>query len=385
MATGKGGQDMIDTVDLLLNADQFTILDLSVFDGRNIKGIEKRFDNEELFIKKKRDSIVKQGRYFPSLNLKIVYAEENGKRKRVIDSLMIQVSITKLLFSTSIFEADYTCREQIYKKLLECFREVGIETTREQLEKAILRRVAFSKIIRIPDHFGNARQVLKQLQGFDYKRSSKFRINYYGRDNDVFDIKFNNRTQSLVIYDKINEIDCNGYTLDEIKIKDHFQGGKIKNNVLKIELTFQKKQSMNAVLRRILGVKKNDFCLDDVLNEKVSKQALLEIFDDVFSNVNVILLSAGEMRENLFEQEMINAKISIKERAWLIYLVNNCTKFGVLETSRQLKEELKGGTFDRSMKELKLIAEKLFEIRELRGNIVAYLRDKLEEFKIIKG
>lgn len=373
---------MIDSVVIKLVAGQFKVIDEVCFDGKETKQINGKFFVTSAFSGQARIE-KQQGNYFPRI---ILPKSRKGNSSNETEStLEIQVSLPKLMYSTNLLEVDNTDLETIYFKLVNCLDKVHIRTTTNDLSKGVLKRVDFSKVIKLPDYLGEARQVLRLLASFNYKPHSDFTIKEYNDTSDGMALKFWNSTQGYVIYDKLGEIVANGYTKMEQGLIKEIEEKRIKRNVIKFELSLERKQSLEAVLRRFIKTKSKDFTLSDIMaSTDISKTILLETFDKVYNSNAMAFVSLSQMAENELEQYLLSKSLGFKRHALLYYLVNMTTKFGVGAMWASLGERLKGGGYDRYKKEIGVIMTELGQIQGNVPNLIAYLRYQHQKFAILK-
>ena len=123
------------------------------------------------------------------------------------------------MHGANLFDVDGDNLDTIFQKLLFFLDDLGVDTTKEDLRKAIVRRADFSKIIKLPDYLGKADEVIRLLAQFNYKLQSEFRLSEYSEGNEGISIKFYNSTQGYAIYDKFGEILSQGFTKQEMTLK----------------------------------------------------------------------------------------------------------------------------------------------------------------------
>lgn len=373
---------MIDSVVLILMEGQFEVKDDSLFDGKDIKRERGKYSSTAAFCRNYADEQKKKGRYFPIIRLTEMIRKREGILEKIA-ALEIQVSFPKLLYGTNIFEIDGRYLDIICNKLIACLKELGIETQNAEIRRAILKRVDFSKIIRIPSYFGNSKQVLNLLSKFNYKPRAEFSEKHYFSKLEGRTLKFWNKTQGYAIYDKFGEFVSNAKTLFEQELAKALEEKNVKHNLLKFELSLQRKQSMEAMLRRLTKTKKEEFTLSEILlNKDLARNILLETFDKIFKNTHTTLLTLAEMKENELEAYLLSKNMSLKSHALMYYLVNKTTKNGVAEVWEELRQRAKGGTYDRYKKEISLIIVELGELSGNTANLVRYLREQHQRFEL---
>ena len=370
---------MIDSIVLLLRENTFKLRENNQFDAtksHRTRGYTAISAYCETYTKKQKTN----GRYFPQIQ--IPKKKEGNSEFRA--GLEIQVSLQKLLHGTNLFEVDETDIESINEKLVGCLNEIGVMATKESVRVAVAKRIDFAKVIKTLDYLGTAREIIHILSRFNYKPQSRFRYREILDGNNGAVMKFINNTQGYAIYDKFGEILSEGYTTREKQIIQHLNAGKLRRNALKFELSLQRKDSLEAVLRRKIPDKKKDFHLHEVLKRELAQELLLDAFDKVFNNVAVGLISLGEMQENELLAYLEISGMSQKLQEHLHYWVRMATRNGIAGTWEQLKAKYKGGSVGRHKKDIALALAELKQISGNTPNLIAFLRSEHQKFEIIK-
>lgn len=371
---------MIDSVVLQLHNGQFKLREKNRFNeakkqqGRGFS-VDTRYCNEHTKSWKKR------GVYCPMFGL-LTRARGLTEPQEVLE---IQVSLQKLVHGTNLFDVNRDDLDTIFQKLLFFLDDLGVDTTKEDLQKAIVRRADFSKIIKLPDYLGRADEVTRLLAQFNYKSQSEFRLSEYSEGGEGISIKFYNSTQGYAIYDKFGEILSQGFTKQEMTLKRLYEEGKLKRNALKFELSLQRKDSFEAVVnRRIKTEKKKNFYLEEILDRDLARTILCDAFEKVFNNVAVGLITLSQMEDNKLRVYLESSGLSQTKQEKLYYWVRMATNFGIAGTWEQLKSKHKGGSVDRRKKEIALILQELGQISGNVPNLVDFLRAEHEKFESIK-
>jgi hypothetical protein len=372
---------MFDSVAYYLGTDQFLLKPNNKLDGRKTQR-GRGFQINSSYCDEYRRQLKKSGIYCPDIR-KVVKTFRNSPAKEVLE---ITASYPKLKYGTNAFEIDSSDIPKCNEKLLYRLDDMGISTSKSELRQAIIKRVDYSKIIILPPYLGKANRAVYALSGFDHKPRSDANFNKFNDGNGGTSIKFWNSTQGYVIYDVIGNILSHGYTKTEKTIIAGFKSGQFKRTPIKFELSLQRKDSFEALIRRRIKntEKKRDFCLKDIANEDLAKDILLNAFDNVFNNVAVGLLTSSEMKENRLRAYLDNSGISIKQQEQLYYWVRMATNFGLSGTWEQIKLKYKGGSIARIKKEVALTLQELGEIDSNALNLIKFLRNEHEKFDIIK-
>jgi hypothetical protein len=371
---------MIDSIVLRLESGQFKLRENNRFnEARSQKG--RGFSVDTKHSGEHTKSWKKKGIYCPMIELP---TRTKGLSEPQND-LEIQVSLPKLVHGTSLFDVDESDLGIIFEKLLFSLDDFGVDTTKEELQKGIIRRADFSKIIRLPDYLGRADEVARILAQFDYKPQSDFRTRDYCIGSDGIANKFWNSTQGYVIYDKFAEILDSGFTKQEMKLKELYQQGKLKRNALRFELSLQRKDSFEAVVsRRVKTGKKKNFYLEEILNKDLSRDILYDAFEKVFSKLSVGFISLSQMEDNKLWAYLDSSGLSQIKQEKLYYWARMATKSGIAGTWEQMKLKLKGGSVSQRKKEVALALQELGIISGNVPNLIGFLRAEHEKFEIIR-
>lgn len=367
----KGGLKMVDSIVWRLERDQFKISSDIAFDGESSKSIKGRFNTTSLFVSRYATSRKKQGFYFPHIEIK------KDRKSGEIKALEIQVSLPRFDYGSSLFEVDESRLDFIYKKTIALLREINIIISREDLEKAIIKRADFCKNIKIPSYFGSATQIIRKLEKYDYKQSSSFKHWENLNNEEGVKINFYNTSQGYVIYDKILEINSNGYTIFEKQLREQARLGKLTNNVIRFELSFHKQATFEACVRKHLKSKNRHFVLRDILSNDLAKGIMLEAFDKVFQSSFVYTLTMAEMKENELEDFLIGKNLSVRDHAFMVYWLNKAIKIGIQQTLEEFKNRTSSSGYNRDKKKIKKMLEEFNRIEPIIGynsSITGYLR-----------
>lgn len=371
---------MIDSVVLQLNSDQFIIKDRNRFDGLKSHG-NKGYTAGSYYSSSYAKNWKKKGVYCPLFSLK------NGcsGKEELKEILEIQFSLSKIIYGTNAFEIDIYNLSDICEQLLFFLKGLGIETTKESLLNAIVRRVDFSKIIIIPPYLGMANKVIKSLSGFDYKPQSHFEKQTFGDSQYGTSMKFLNSTQGFVIYDKIYEIIKNGYTTQEKWLVESYNKGDIKRNLIKIELSLQRKDSLEAVLNRRILNKKKDFTLEEIIsNKEACKAILLDSFNKVINPISTGLITLSEMEDNKLLDYLYSSVLTQHQREKLYFWVRIATNFGIAGLWDKLKDVYAGGNVSEVKKKISQALVELGPLDRNLPNLVEFIRTELEKFEMVK-
>ncbi|OGL72040.1 hypothetical protein A3C17_04635 [Candidatus Uhrbacteria bacterium RIFCSPHIGHO2_02_FULL_53_13] len=320
-----------------------------------------------------------EGRYFPQVQiLERLRKTKHGliPQSRTLD---IQVSLPKLIFGSNIFDFDEKLLPLAADKLAQSLLEIDIRVTVFEILNAIVTRVDFSKMIQISPSYGTTDRILRALMPYDMKQSSDFNRRDYHDGKDGFYIKFFNSSQGFVIYNKFDEIVTNGKTNLEQEIGRQYKQGKWTKGALRIELSLQKKQTVDSAMRQFSGEKKKNYTLQDVVKNHIAKACLLRTFESVYIKDFNRLLRLEGLKDTELMLIIKDNTTSLHDRAILYYLAHSVRDRGLKSTIEELKRHTSPATVGRYKK---LIEKILGEVEAKKDvlNPVSYLHRKLKAF-----
>ena len=380
---------MYDSITLYLyEGTHFELKSDSFFDGWNSKSIVGRYDIKTCFVNSYRKGKKDGKRYYPIIELVELNMGSIKTGKRKVKRIEIQTSLPKSIFGTSKYEIGFDDYGAIVRKLLDNLIAIGVITDAQKIKNAIIAGLAIPKSIIIPSYFGEAGQVVRRLSVFNHKPRSKFRFRQYEEGSKGVSFNFNNNIRGDCGYCKYSEILENGYTFEEEEIKKAVLSGEQRRDIFRFELSFFKKTTLEAVLRRYIPNKKKDFTLNDIFtNGNISQKILLEDFDNIFSSINTLLVGLAEMKDNQLDYLLKCRDLNFDERAEMYYMVNITIKYGINHLWKRLKAEVSYSKFYRlreTANKAVEISKKLSEFGEPTKNLVEFLRGEIADFKIIR-
>lgn len=323
-----------------------------------------------------------EGRYFPQVHIVERYRRGKMGMVPVKRILAVQVSLPKLIFGSSIFDMDETLLSVAVQKIVDALGEIKIGVKPEDVLEAVVVRVDYSKILKISASYGKTSRILKALMPYDMKQSSDFNRRDYHDGRDGFYLKFYNSSRGFVIYDKFDEILTNGKTKLEQEIAREYKAGTWTSGALRIELSLQKKQTVDAVLRRLLKseTRKKDFTLRDAVNKNVAKAILIETFDAVYVTYFNRLIQLGNLKNTELLHLIGEHAPDFRDRAVLYYLAHRVREQGLKQAMEELKRDTSTATVGRYKRAIETILSKV-EAKKDNVDAIPYLRRKLAEFQ----
>lgn len=339
---------MIDSILLKIPVREFQNTDL--FTSKRLK-TDHRVARVETLLSEKTNSFKKQGVYSPLVWL------ETQNRRGLQRFICIQVSLPKLMFGTNLFEVDETHFNQIVTKLHKLLAQWKIYISREQIAKGYIARIDFGKIIKLPKNFTNATDFIEKLEKSGYRSRSDLTKRDVRQGKEGYWIKYYNSTSSVTFYDKMAEINSQGYTEAEKGLIKLLQQRRLTKNILRFEVSLQKTQKVGYVLNRITRQKKRKYTFEEVFKEEIAKNVLLYYLNSTFNQEMDFLCQFGEQEirtqiRNLFGYKKSKVHIyftlrEIEERGSQIvfdeikYLHGHSYLKGIRKDLTALKDRLK--------------------------------------------
>lgn len=373
---------MIDSVTIRIT--NFTIYSYQFFTKAQHKDLSGKFGIFGRYTTRYTDYAQRckaEGRYFPQVHL--IEQSRQTKRGMVPTEryLDVQVSLPKLIFGTSIFDINEHLLPTAVQKLVEALGEIKVGILPDDVFEAVVVRVDYSKILQISGSFGTTDQILRTLVQYDAKQSSDFNRRDYQSGREGFYIKFFNSSQGFVIYDKFDEIVANGKTNLEQEIARLYKAGKWTKGALRIELSLEKKQTVEATLRQFSDTgKKKNFTLRDVAKTNIAKTCLLRTFENIYVKDFSRLVRLGGLKDTELLKLIGEYTNGFRDRAVLYYLAHRVRKIGLKEAVGELKRDASSATVGRYKKAVETILGKAEAKKDVVG-VIPYLHRKLKAFR----
>jgi hypothetical protein len=323
----------------------------------------------------------KKGVYFPQVNLM--------QRQRIIKGtggkfskekyLLVQVSIPKLLYGTSLFDADERVLPLFALRLKEALLAIHVQVTEKAILEAIVQRIDYSKVLRISPSYGSTASLIREMAAYDSKQSSDFNQNKFYNGSDGLYLKFYNSSQGLVIYDKFEEITSQGTTKLDKEIAAGYKRGEMVHGALRIELSLQLKQTVDSALRRFYKGKKKNFTLPEAARPDIAKQLLIESFEKVYVRGFSGTVYLSKLKDADLYNQLRASKAPFQQQAILYFLTNRVRAVGLKAAIVELKGQVSASSIGRYKKQTERILA-IANAKHDKVNAVGYLHRKLKQF-----
>ncbi len=315
----------------------------------------------------------KEGTYMPQVSI------ECHKQIAPARNICIQVSIPKLLYGTSLFEIDELSLMPFVIKLQSQLKNFGLDLGQEEILAAKVSRIDFAKVIKLPSSTRSS-DFIGKLEKAGYRPRADLTHRDIRSGKEGYWMKFYNSSSSLTIYDKMLEIQKQGYTIFEKKVQDMILKQKLHKNVLKFEVSLQRSQKVVSMLNIICKQKKTKYSLQEVFRKEISQKVLLHYLAASF-NDDVDFLCNGFTDQSL-RVNIRNLYSYQRAKTALYFLLEEIRERGseiVLKEIQLLHGYSARKRYERDLEELHA---KLDKIKPSAVQPVAFLKKALEEFII---
>lgn len=294
---------MIDTVVLILNQDQFKILDYDRFTP-SARGLF-----EPPFYKLGKSGIIrchnnpskKSHRYLPKLTLMKRMASGGYSL-----SLRVEFSLPKLIYGNNFAEID----PQNLPNLNTLFDSKSLEIMGVSfalpLEKTSVGAVHFCKNIILPKHITSS-MVINEIGKVSLTK--RLDLNKTDFRNNGHAVKFHANSYEVAFYDKIQDL-RQSFISEKCAIEtdNHWQQDFLKTlpkdlQVLRMEVRLNTRRKIKCLCER-LGQRVPE-TLSELFHKDLAKAVLLHFWDFVERELKVVNLTR-ERSENLFQQLVLS-------------------------------------------------------------------------------
>lgn len=355
---------MIDSIQVKIPTNQ--IISSSIFGDKQAKATDNNVRVIKMFPKHMR-AYRKMGIYKPTIHIEL-----RGGQKYVC----IQCSLPKLLYGTSLFEVTEADFDLATERLAEECRELGVSLNKEQIANGRIHRIDYTKIIILPKSFTNAKDFIEKLStsGFRSRTDLTHRDVHLGKGG--YWIKFYSRASSLTIYDKIAELENQGFTKQESLLKN-----KLGKHVLKFEVSLQKVRKLQSVLSKFSDVKKDRYSLRDAFSKDIAQKVLQDYLNTSFNEEVDFLCMC------LKEKELINHVRNLygySQKSYIYYILKEIEERGAQTVYYDIKKIHNYQRLRRVKHDLKKLKDELATKAKSRILPVSFLAKKLNEFTLYK-
>jgi len=282
---------MLDTVILQIPIDYSAIIDPDQFSPsakilENLQGFFRCVNNPTKANKEKWG-------YIPRLTV---------IKRREKNYLKVEFSAPKLLFGNNLDELEETNFDEVVSKLQKIIKEMGVILWSHQIEKAEV--IAFHPSKNIPLSKGyTSLFVIRELSKINLNQ--KLDLERVGFRNDGEALQFYANRHSLVLYDKINDLNKpakraidKDQTKQQVSLFDYIKKEKRQLEVLRFEIRLSHRVKVKEVLEKI-GYSDNPL-FRDIFKKEICQKILKLYWNEFFSD-NRFLFSTYNNPQKILE------------------------------------------------------------------------------------
>jgi len=331
---------MIDTVVLIIPEESFSIIDHNKFDPSTKNLFHPsyyRLGSRSNFscVQNPTKTELRSGNYKPRLTV-----TKRMKNREFQITLKIEFSIPKLLYGNNFDEIEETDFQEIIKILTEKLTGMGVLISSENLIKANISTVHFSKNIPLPD-YKTCYSVLNELSKVNLNK--KLDINKTDYRNEGHCLKFHSNSFEVVFYDKLKDLD-KAKTSEKRAIEkdnfiqfDLFQEKKLNRSceVLRIEVRLNTRTKLKQILKRIEV--KNDLIFSSIFQKSLSQKVLLYFLNQIEIDYSLLVYKAKTSKDFLIDFKIANPSIKLRKLIQMLGLKNAIEEMGIREFREVIK------------------------------------------------
>jgi hypothetical protein len=262
------------------------------YDGTDRLGFEPQQQNSKIgfakWVKNPSKALIETGKYYPRLT----------GIKRIKDySVKIEFSAPKLLYGNNLEELEDKDFNKIIDTLYDRLLDMDVVIDKAVLAEAKVSAIHYSKNIEMQNGY-TSQYVIRELRKANKRRS--FDNTDFRYSNDGQSIQIYSKSHSLVIYDKIADLQKNDKrSIDnENKIqRGLFDELEVKPEIVRIEVRLSEYRKLKKTLDEI-GFKE-DVKFNRMFSEKLSQKITKLYWDMVTENSKICFLPTSEPKQIL--------------------------------------------------------------------------------------
>ncbi len=290
-------------------------------------------------------------RYFPVLH--VVRHSKDARAGNEHGQLNVQVSVGKLLFGTNLAEAGDGDIEPFISALTERMGLMGVWVEADEVRHGKVTRVDFSKNVLFDPPLDSAIVAIADIGRIDYRPRSDFKGRTYSPGESV---QFSNTSRSFGMYAKMCELSKNACTQIEKELADGFRGGRMRDDILRIEESLRVKLAIQRASKRYRGVLPTEpITLAVIWDSAFSRFTLLRSFVEIYGTP---FADVGYWYEHDPEATLakLHAYISSPvSRGHVMDLVRSIARVGIKNAAMEFKRKFSAATLSRTKKLIEMI------------------------------
>ena len=223
---------------------------------------------------------------------------------KVINELLIEISLPKLIFGNNFEEIAERDFETIVDTLTRNLKEMDVPITAEQIRKADIRKIDLCKNIILPEYV-SVSSVISQIRKADISRTYDPDYTQFRNGGYIFHVHCN--TSDIAFYDKIADLQQGKISEKRSLEKDNYVQIKLlgalqrsKRDVLRMEVRLNSKKKINTELKTI-SVKCEDLTFENIYKADLVRDILLNHWNKIFKAIPKILLDSDSPEQLFYE------------------------------------------------------------------------------------
>lgn len=236
----------------------------------------------------------KQGIYTPKYWLEMDFVDPHTTY------FVIELSLPKLLFGTSVIEIKTEHRDLIIKKIQEFCKSIGIRLFGRQIFGTVPMAVAFGKNTDITD-VATCWQAITALSLLDDRFRSECRILKFEKGGS--ELYFNSKSSTFKVYDKLREVANNAITPEEHKIVEASKSPVQKQTwiveTLRTELTLK---DSSAIRKRLKPYIQGEPTFGSMFRDEIWEELLKNEVERIFNHPLVDFVFLSTLQANILEK-----------------------------------------------------------------------------------
>lgn len=366
---------MIDTVILQIPFLDYHILDHEMFHPATYNlATTKTYNVKHVNNPTSQDK--KNGIYRPRLTI--------VKRPPNKIPLKVEFSIPKMIFGNNLQEVNNGHLPTLLNKLQQNLKEMGVMVSYENLAKAPVSTVHYSKNISLSDGWTST-AVIKELAKINL--SKKLDITKMTFRNEGNSLQYYSKSHSFVVYDKLQDLKqgkSRAIDKDQNYIQktlfDTIRTESPKTEILRLEARLCNKRKLKSTVKK-LGYETDNPTLSSVFNSKLSQAVLNDYWQNFVVEPNLFLFISSKDSHQILHM-LIDNEIKPKQAIYLTGLFILSKEKGIRELRQIVTKNSSDRTWYRISNDIKVLNQLAPKV-QIHGYIQT-INDQLTNFKSYK-
>ena len=326
---------MIDTIVLMLQADQFSIADHARFSPSTKGFFEPPYyplggrGNFSCYQNPTAEEL-RKGIYKPRLTM-----TKRPRKGGFQITLRVEFSIPKLIFGNNFDEVEDNHFAPVVDNLLKSLREMGIIVFREKLVNASVSAVHYSKNILLPDYLIPS-GILNEIAKINLTKALD--LNQTDFRNDGHSLKFHANSYELALYDKMRDLEKSKIsekravekdTVIQRDLFDILEPKKKPFEVLRIEARLNKREVIKRTFKKLEI--KADLTFAQVFKKEIAQKVLLLHLDIIKKGYAPFAYMPKSAKDFIADLRIIQPKAKPRKILQMLGFITACNETGIRE------------------------------------------------------